>query len=143
MSIHVVNRDGTGTNSDHGATDVTVSESNAAATVFKEASGSWGSGATSQSTGTDSTGVIPQPDADGAIRIREYSQTSSATTYYEYNVAVASQAGPPKFASYDYTRDYGDNFTLTANTLPCAPTTPACKVIGSSWYRDSIATTTH
>ncbi len=131
---HVVDRDTPATNIDTTGSDITVSETSGspASTVFKMASGSWGSGATSQTADSASDGRTVNPNTDGALRIREYSQTSGGTTYYQYNVTVAPQTA---YANYDYQRDYGKYMTSTGNTG-----SPQDQVIGSGWYRDTIAT---
>jgi hypothetical protein len=116
--------------------DITVSEASSNATVFKETSGVWNA-ATSQTATSDATGNIPQPQADGALRLRELSQSSNGTTtttsYYRYNVKVAKQTA---YADYDFNRDWGNTYiTSTANTG--AGLSP---VMGSSWYRDTDGT---
>ncbi len=112
--------------------DITVTEASSNATVFKEATGAW-SGAASQTATSDASGNIPQPQADGALRLREYSQssngTATATSYYRYNVNVAKQTA---YADYDFFRDWGGNYiTSTANTGAGLNA-----VMGTSWFRD-------
>lgn len=114
--------------------DMTVSETTGspAATVFKRASGVWGSGATSQTADSGADGRIAQPNSDTALRIREYSQTSGGSTYYQYNLSIAAQTA---HATYDYKRDYGKYITSTGNTGSSEN-----QVIGAAWYRDTIGT---
>jgi hypothetical protein len=118
------------------AADVTVAEASANATVFKETTGSW-SGAASQTATSDAGGNIPQPQADGALRLREYSQSSNGTTtstsYYRYNVAVAKQSA---YTDYDFFRDWGNTYiTSSANTGA-----GLSSVMSTSWFRDTDGT---
>jgi len=114
--------------------DATISETSGspASTVSKLSSGIWGSGATSQTADTGSDGRIAQPNTDNALRVREYSQTSGGSTYYQYNLSVAAQS---TYATYDYKRDYGKYITSTGNTGSSED-----QVIGAAWYRDTIGT---
>ncbi|HSX48253.1 MAG TPA: hypothetical protein VLF41_02015, partial [Candidatus Nanoarchaeia archaeon] len=134
-SIHLVDVSNTSTNLDTSGATITVSETSGspASTVFKEASGAWGSGATSQAFDTGSDGHIPQPDTDGALRLRESSQTLATTTYYQYNVTNAAVG--TSYAAFDYHTTAGKYITSTANTSSSED-----KSIGSAWYRDTIAT---
>lgn len=133
LSIHAADRDAAGNNIDTAGADITISEAGAAATIFKHNGSGWGSAAASQTADSGADGHIPQPQSSGALRIREYSRTSAATTYYRYNLAIAAQA---QYATYDYFRDHGGNYiTSTANTA--AGTVQA---IGENWYRDTIGT---
>lgn len=114
--------------------DITISENSGspAATVFKRAGGVWGSGATSQTADSGSDGRIAQPNNNDALKVREYSETSGGSTYYDYNLSVAAQ---PTYATYDYKRDYGKYITSSANTGSIED-----KVMGAAWYRDTIST---
>lgn len=134
-NVHLVDVSNTATNIDTSGATLTVNETSGspASTVFKEASGAWGSGATSQSFDTGSDGHIPQPDTDGALRLRESSQSSATTTYYQYNVTNAAVG--TSYAAFDYHTTAGKYITSTANSSSSED-----KSIGSAWYRDTIAT---
>ncbi len=130
LGAHVVSLANPSINIDTGDNDITISENSSTPqpTVWKMTSGSWGSPSTSQTTGTNSSGLIPNPTSDGAIRIREYSKTSSSTTYYKYNLTINWQTN---YGMYDYYYDYGQNYiTSTQN-----PESGNDKVIGVNWYR--------
>jgi hypothetical protein len=108
----------------------------AASTVWRHNGSVWGSGASSQTTGTGSDGKNPQPTSDGAIRIREYSMTASATcpgagcTLYKYNLQIAWQS---TYGEYDFYADYGGKYlTSSLNTGSGHD-----EVISSSWYRST------
>ena len=108
----------------------------AAATVWRYDS-DWGSGASSKTTGTDSNGDNPQPISAGAIRIREYSNTSGVPTYYLYNLKInwVTQTGT-NYGEYDYYADYGSNYlTSTANS---GANKDAAISVG--WYRATVGT---
>ena len=145
LAIDAVDRDSTSSPITTGASDISVCEAtvpdtnidncgnsgSSALTVFKESGGSWGGGATSQSNGTNGSGLIPQPDNNGAMRIREYSNNSGSATYYQYNLLISAQA---QFAHYNYKRDFGKYLTSSANTG-----SSESQVIGNGWYRDNIS----
>jgi len=133
LGVHVVDATATSTNIDTGADEVTISENSTTptSTVWIYNSGSWGSPSTSQTTETDSNGLIPQPGNNDAIRIREYTKTSTATTYYKYNLAAALQ---PQYGPYDYYDDQGNNYiTSTLNTGSGED-----ESISENWQRDDI-----
>jgi hypothetical protein len=112
--------------------DITISENSGTpqSTVWKY-SGGWGDPLTSQATGTDSDGNNPQPTSAGAIRIREYSNTSGSPTYYLYNLHIAWQS---TYGEYDYHSDYGTNYlTSTANSGDHKDA-----VIGAGWHRTTV-----
>ncbi len=113
VGAHLVDA-GTLANIDTGDTDVVISENSGTPqpTVWKYSSGSWGSASTYQETGTDSNGKIPQPNNNGAIRIREYSRTSSGYTFYYYNLYVKWQTS---YGEYDYYEWAGDNKYVISN----------------------------
>jgi hypothetical protein len=127
LGIHVVAEDSTST--DLANATSTVSEVTGSSTVWKMSSGSWGTAATSQISVTGSDGKNPQPNSDGAIRIREYQRTSSATTTYKYNLAIVPPAG---FVSYDYHSKTGYYVvsTLSGESGNC---------ISQNWHRVNIS----
>jgi len=138
VGVHLVDAANTSTKIDTGDADITISENSGtpASTVWRYNAG-WGSGATSQTTGTDSNGDNPQPPPDpsptGAIKIREYSNTSGATTYYLYNLQVTWQS---TYGQYDYYSDYGSKYlTSSANSGSGHD-----EVIDVNWYRSSPET---
>ena len=134
LGVHVADAVTTTTHIDTGDADITISEKTGtpASTVWRY-SGGWGSGAASQTTGTDSNGNNPQPTSTGAILIREYSNISGATTYYLYNLHIAWQS---TYGEYDYYSDYGSNYlTSTANSGANKDA-----VIGVDWYRATVGT---
>ena len=130
LGVHIVDAANTATNIDTGDSDVTISENSGtpASTVWRHNGTDWGSPAASQTTGTGSDGRNPQPNTAGAIRIREYTQTSAGTTYYLYNLQIAWQGD---YGEYDYYADYGGKYlTSTGNTGSGHD-----EVIGSDWWR--------
>jgi hypothetical protein len=135
LGIHVVAKDSTSTNIDTGDTDITISENSTTSqtTVWKISGGSWGTASTTQTTGSGSNGKNPQPNSDGAIRIREYQKTSGATTFYKYNLEISSQSG---FNPYDYHSDYGDNYITSASSTEGSGVD---KCISQNWHRVDIA----
>ena len=135
FGTHVVDKDATSTNIDTGSTDITITETTGSSTVFKLSSGLWGSGATSQTTGSGTNGQTPEPTTDSAIRIREYSRTPTATSSYKYNVAITATSS---YSAYNYYTDYGSNYIGSINNT--AETLNIDKIIGNLWYRDTIAT---
>ncbi|MCK4782035.1 DUF2341 domain-containing protein [Candidatus Parcubacteria bacterium] len=108
-------------------------ETSVPATIWKYNSG-WGTASTTQTTGSGADGKTPQPTTDGAIRIREYSKTSSATTTYKYNLAVSSQSG---FGAYNYYSDQGSNYITSASSTESSGVD---KCISDSWHRNSAGT---
>jgi hypothetical protein len=80
---------------------------------------------------------------DGAIRIREYSMTASAScpgagcTLYKYNIHIDWQS---TYGAYDYYDDYGDNYITSCwagSTTSCEDDSSDDDVIGVSWYRST------
>jgi len=141
LGVHVVDAANTATNIDTGDADITISENSATpqSTVWRHNGTDWGTAATSQTTGTDATGKNPQPNSAGAIRIREYSMTSSATcpgagcTLYKYNLQIAWQS---TYGEYNYYSDYGNKYlTSTLNTGSGHD-----EVISVAWYRSAPGT---
>jgi len=110
LGIHVVDA-ATLENIDTGDNDITISENSATPqpTVWRHNGTDWGTPASSQTTGTDSSGKTPQPPNAGAIRIREYSMTNSSQcpgtgcTLYKYNLQIAEIDG---YGAYDYYLQY-------------------------------------
>jgi len=134
LGIHVVDA-ATLENIDTGDNDITISENSAtpASTVWRHNGTDWGTAASSQTTGTDTTGRNPQPNSAGAMRIREYAKTSTTTTYYLYNLQIAWQS---TYGEYDYYADYGNKYlTSTGNTGSGHD-----EVISVGWYRSTPGT---
>ena len=133
LGIHVVAGDSTST--DIGNATATVSEATGSSTIWKMLSGSWGLPVTSQfiltQSGPTATGTNPQPNNDGAIRIREYKKTSSATTTYKYNLQVVAPSG---FSSYNYYEVRGGKYL--ASTLSADADVDLS--ISENWYRSTI-----
>ena len=132
LGIHTVALSSTST--DIGNATCTVQEKSSApqSTVWKMSSGSWGTASTSrftvtQNTGT-ATGTNPQPSSDGALRIREYSQDLSTTTYYQYNLEITVIG----FTDYDYYADHGSNYLTSASSTESSGVD---KAISQNWYR--------
>lgn len=130
--------------------DVTISENSGMpqSTVWRY-NGGWGSSATSQTTGTGvacngpSNGISAQPNNTGAIRVREYSMTSSSTcpgagcTLYKYNMKVNWQ---PSYGEYDYYDGYGDNYLTSCwagSSTVCNDDTTDDDAVGENWYRST------
>jgi hypothetical protein len=128
LGIHVVAGDSTSTNLDTGDNDITISEASGSSTVWKMSSGSWGTPASSKTTGTGSDGKNPQPNSDGAIRIREYSRTASGAAYYKYNLQIASQPG---FSAYNYYSDYGGKYIASVSSTD----SDVDLAISQDWHR--------
>ena len=138
LGVHVADAANESDHRDTGASDITISEKTGtpASTVWRNdgtAPDYWGAAAASQTTGTDSDGNNPQPNSDGAILIREYSNTAGTPTYYLYNLQIVWQS---TYGEYDYYSDYGSNYlTSTANSGANKDA-----VIGADWHRTTIGT---
>jgi adhesin HecA-like repeat protein len=116
LGVLVVDASNTNTKINTGDNDITISENSTtpASTIWEWSGSDWDSPASSKTIGTDSDGIIPSPGTNGAIRIREYSNTSGSPTYYKYNLAIVWQS---TYGEYNYYTDYGQNYiTSTANT---------------------------
>ena len=134
LGVHVVDKDYPDYDIDTNDNDITISETTASSTVWKWNGTSWGSASTSQTTGSLSDGKIPHPATTtaGAIRIREYSMTSTTTAFYKYNLAINSQLG---FDPYDYYANYGNKYI----TSTLSPEENEDRVISQGWQRDDIS----
>jgi len=134
LGIHVVAIDSTSTDIDN-ATCTISSTSTAEETVWKHNGTDWGTAATSQiivtQPGPSATGTNPQPNNDGAIRIREYKKTSTATTTYKYNLEIDPPAG---FVAYDYWEDF--DYKYIASTL--STDADVNLSISENWQRNTI-----
>jgi len=146
LGTHVVDADNTSTDIDTGDNDVTILEAGSNSTVWEHNGSDWGSAASFQTTGTNASGDNPQPNNSGAIRIREYSMTASAScpgagcTIYRYNEQIAWTGS---YGEYDYHDDYGENYLtscLAGSTAACSDDTTDDDVIGVGWYRSTIGT---
>jgi hypothetical protein len=147
VGAHLVDATNTDTNIDTANSDITLSEHNSTpqSSIWRY-SGAWGSPASSQTTGTDATGVNPQSNTEGALRIREYSMTNSATcpgagcTLYKYNMEVNWQAN---YGYYDYYDGYGENYLTSCwagASNACENAATDDDVIGQDWYRSTPGT---
>ncbi|MFH1656934.1 MAG: hypothetical protein ABH919_00485, partial [bacterium] len=133
LGAHVV--DANNTTFDIANATCTIANSTTSdSTVWRNNGSIWGTASTSQSTVTNASGTIAQPDANGAIRIREYSQDSSTTTYYKYNLTIASLAG---FGVYDYYADHGSKYLTSASS---SESSGVDKNISISWHRATAGT---
>jgi len=119
---------------DTGENDIIISENstNSQPTVWKWTNNGWGDPSTLQTTGTGSDGKIPQPGTDGAIRIREYSRTSTGYTFYKYNLYVNWQNA--SYGEYDYYLGYGHKYITS--TLNIGSGEDEC--ISENWLRYDI-----
>jgi len=133
LGIHVVAKDDTDYNINTGAEEIDISENSAtpASTIFRHDGASWGTASSTQSTETDGTGINPQPESDGAIRIREYQRTSSATTTYLYSLQIAAQTG---FAFYDFYQNHGESY------LSSSLSATGTQTISDNWWRSDPST---
>ena len=143
VGVHLVDATNTATNIDTNLdSDIQILENSGTpqSTVWRYNSG-WGSAATSQTTGTDATGINPQPTTTGAIRIREYAMTNSSTcpgagcTLYKYNLKVNWQ---PSYGEYDYYDGYGENYLTSCwagTSTACLDDSSDDDAIGENWYR--------
>ena len=133
LGIHVVAGDSTST--DIGNATTTISEKSATpqATIWKMLSNSWGTSSTTATavtqTGNNATGTTPQPNSDGAIRIREYSRNSATTTYYKYNLTIPSLEG---FYAYNYYTNHGSNYLISTSSAESANVDKCISVL---WHR--------
>ena len=118
-----------------GTGDVTIEEKSATptSTVFWYNGMEWESGSTSETTDTGANGKNPQYPYAGAIRVREYEQTSATTTYFYYNLKIATQ---PTFGEYDYYTDFGGKYLTSSSNSGSGHD----ETISSSWLRSSSAT---
>jgi len=146
LGTHVVDAENTSTDIDTGDNDVTFLEEGDSSTIWEHNGSAWGSAAASQTTGTNASGDNPQPNNSGAIRIREFSMTASAScpgagcTLYRYNEQVAWTSN---YGEYDYYDDYDENYLTSCwagSTATCSDDTTDDDVIGVSWYRSTIGT---
>jgi uncharacterized protein (TIGR02145 family) len=136
LGAHIIDKDDTAHNVDTGAADITISESTGSSTVWKWSGSSWLGPWSATTTGTLTNGQIPDPATTttaGAIRIREYSRTGSATTTYKYNLAVVSQPG---FSAYNYYNNYGSNYLTSSSSVESANVD---KTIYKGWQRNIVA----
>jgi hypothetical protein len=114
--------------------DSEQASSTIAGTVWKYDENSWGVPSSSTTTGSGADGKIPEPGTTGAIRIREYSRTSSATTTYKYNLQIDWQTN---YGEYDYFDDYGYNYLTSASSTESIGVD---KTISDSWHRTASST---
>ncbi|GAH97104.1 unnamed protein product, partial [marine sediment metagenome] len=93
----------------------------------------WGSPSTSKTTVTNASGTIPQPGTNGAIRIREYSATSTGYTYYKYNLHIdwVTQGGT-NYGEYDYYADQENKYITSSLNSGSGED----EVISENWQRD-------
>jgi len=79
---------------------------------------------------TDGSGLFPQPGTNNAIRIREYSATSTGNTYYKYNLAITANG----YSNYNYYNDQGTKYIASASSSDGDVDT----CISETWQRDNI-----
>jgi len=155
LGAHTVNATSTVTGDiDTAANDITISEAGSNATVWLHNGTNWGSAAASQTTETVASGTealdgkITTPGTAGAIRIREFSMTASAScpgagcALYRYNIQV-NQQNNWQYGEYDYYDDYGQNYLTSCwagSTNACNNDSTDDDTIGASWHRAAPAT---
>jgi hypothetical protein len=146
LGTHVVDALNTSTDIDTGDADITISEAGSSSTVWRHNGADWGTAAASQTTGTAASGINPQPNNSGAIRIREFSMTDSTDcpgagcTLYRYNEQVDWVGS---YGEYDYHDDYGENYVTSCwagSTSACSDDTTDDDTIGVLWYRTTPGT---
>jgi len=128
---HVVNTDATSSNIVNATTTISENSTTPQSTIWKWSGSDWTSASTSQTMLTNASGLIPQPGANGAIRIREYSATSTGDTYYKYNLTIIANA----FSNYNYYNNQGANYITSASS---SEGTNVDKCISENWQRDDI-----
>ncbi|MDD5145368.1 MAG: hypothetical protein PHF44_00745 [Candidatus Pacebacteria bacterium] len=126
LGIHAVDANDTDVNIENAT--CTVSEVSGSSTIWSYNAGSWGDATDSAVATTSSGGKTPQPTSAGAIRIREYKRTSSATTTYNYNLTVAVLG----FSDYDYYLDQGNKYLTSTSSLEAQDNT-----IYVGWHRQT------
>ena len=127
---HVVDANSTSTDVVNATTTISEESTTSQSTVWEWSGSGWGTASTTQTTSTDASGLFPQPGTDGAIRIREYSATSTATTYYKYNLVITANG----FSNYNYYNDQGTNYIASASSSDGDVDT----CISETWQRDNI-----
>ncbi len=127
---HVVDANSTSTDVVNATTTISEESTTSQSTVWEWSGSGWGTASTTQTTLTDASGLFPQPGTNGAIRIREYSATSTATTYYKYNLAITANG----FSNYNYYNDQGTNYIASASSSDGDVDT----CISETWQRDDI-----
>ena len=133
LGAHVVDANSTSTDVPNATTTIS-STSTSDNTIWMWSGSGWGDASTTQvtvtyATGT-ATGTIPQPETDGAVRIREYSATSTGNTYYKYNLAIMANG----FSDYNYFSKRGGKYI--SSTSSSDEDVDAC--ISEDWQRDDI-----
>ena len=132
LGIHAVMVDSTSTPVANATATISENSSTSQSTIWKWSDGGWGVASTTQSTLTDSSGYIPQPGNNGAVRIREYSMDGATTTYYKYNLRIIGASG---FQDYDYYTDQGNKYISSVSSTDSDVDT----CIGNDWQRDNIS----
>ncbi|OIO31152.1 hypothetical protein AUJ77_00575 [Candidatus Nomurabacteria bacterium CG1_02_43_90] len=127
LSLHAVDKNNHAVNVPTTGSAFSLSEISASSTIWTALGGGWGTATSSASFDTGVNGYIPQPLSDGAIRIREYFQNASSTTFYTY------QVNSTPLYTYDYFSSHGKYITSIGTT-----STTTESVIGPLWYRDII-----
>jgi len=127
---HVVDANSTSTNVTSATTTISEDSTTSQSTIWEWSGSSWGSASTTQSILTDASGLFPQPGTDGSIRIREYSATNTATTYYKYNLAITANG----FSNYNYYNDRGTKYIASGSSADGDVDT----CISETWQRDNI-----
>ena len=133
LGAHVVSEDVPATDINTAVDDVTISENSGTpvATVYKWSGSAWTGPATTQTSETDSNGLLIQPGTDDAIRIREYKRENAGYTHYYYNMYIDNTES---YSAYDYKDDQGGYYlTSTLNT-----SSGHDEIISESWLRNNI-----
>ena len=128
---HVVNTNSTSTDVISATTTISENSATPQSTIWEWSGSDWTSASTSQTMLTDVSGLFPQPGTNGAIRIREYSGTSTGNTYYKYNLAITANG----YSNYNYYSDQGDNYITSASS---SESSNVDKSISETWQRDDI-----
>jgi len=127
---HVVNANATSSNITSATTTISEESTTSQSTIWEWSGGVWGTASTSQTILTDASGLFPQPGTNGAIRIREYSATSTGSAYYKYNLAIMANG----YSNYNYYNDQGTKYIASASSSDGDVDT----CISETWQRDDI-----
>lgn len=134
LGVHVVDADSTSTNINTTGTDpITISEASSSAAIWRHNGTNWVGPVSSTSTDSGDSGKNPQPNDSGAIRIREYSNSTGTATYYKFNLTITAQSG---YGAYNYSADHR-NGKFIISTLYTGGDQDDC--ISQTWHRTTIS----
>jgi len=137
LGAHLVDQMVTSINIANATTTISENSTSSQPMVWKWQGSSWGNPSTTQTTLTNASGLIPQPGTNGAIRVREYSRTSSSYTFYKYNLQVDwVTQGASNYGEYDYHDDQGGKYITSVSSTES--TTTLDKSISLNWLRYDI-----